>query len=161
MTENSASPSKVDIHIDGIKYQHPPGLITPEQIRQIPKPAIPADKDVWLDIDDDLDRRLNESETIDLVAEMHFFTEFPAITITIDRVPNEIYERKMTGAQLRVVPSPDVAADRDLWLDVPDARDRKIQDEDVVALKNGMRFFTAPGRINPGHAGSDVEMTPR
>ena len=35
-------------------------------------------------------------------------------------------------------------------LDVPDKRDIKIQDEDVVRLTDGTRFFTAPGRINPG-----------
>jgi hypothetical protein len=38
----------------------------------------------------------------------------------------------MTGAELRAVPTPAVAGDRDLWLDVPDGRDRKIQDDDVV-----------------------------
>ncbi len=151
MTDQSR-PSPIDIHIDGVKYKHRPGPITPAEIRRIADPDIPADKDVWLDIDDDLDRRLDETDTIDLVAGMHFFSEFPAITITIDRIPYEVYERKMTGAQLRVLPSPDVAADRDLWLDVPDARDRKIQDEDVVTLKDGMRFFTAPGRINPGQS---------
>jgi hypothetical protein len=56
----------------------------------------------------------------------------------------------MSGAELRALPSPDVPADRDLWRDVPDKRDVKVQDEDIVHLKDGMRFFTAPGRINPG-----------
>ena len=56
----------------------------------------------------------------------------------------------MTGAELRALPSPDVAADRDLWRDVPDKRDVKLQDEDIVRLKDATRFFTAPGRINPG-----------
>lgn len=149
MTDQSR-PKIVDVYIDSVKYRHRSGPVTPAEIRRIAEPDIPVDKDIWLDVDDDLDRRLDESDTVDLVAGMHFFSEFPAITITIDREPYEIYERKMTGAQLRVVPSPDVAEDRDLWLDVPGARDRKIQDEDILVLKDGMRFFTAPGRINPG-----------
>ena len=81
---------------------------------------------------------------------MRFFTEIDAISIRIDRVDYEVFKRKVTGAGLRAVPSPGVAADRDLWRDVPDKRDVKVQDEDVVRLKDGMRFFTAPGRINPG-----------
>ena len=81
---------------------------------------------------------------------MRFFSDIPAVTIHLDRNAFEVYDRKITGAGIRVLPSPDVPADRDVWLDVPDRRDRKIQDEDVVPLQNGMRFFTAPGRINPG-----------
>lgn len=149
---------KVTVHVDGTAYEHKAGPVTPAEIRRIPSPHIDAEKQIWLDIDDALDRLLEDDESIDLVDEMHFFSEIPAITIHIDRTAYPLYERKMTGAQLRAVPSPDVAADRDLWLDVPDRRDRKVQDEDVIALKDGMRFFTAPGRINPGHiCGKDAK----
>ncbi len=47
---------------------------------------------------------------------------------------------------LRTVPSPDVAADRD----EPDKRDVKVQNEDVIRLTDGLRFFMAPSLINPG-----------
>ena len=57
---------------------------------------------------------------------------------------------KPTGAQLRLVPSPPVSTDRDLWLDIVDELDRLIEDHEVVVLENNMRFFTVPRVINPG-----------
>lgn len=146
---------EVTFHIDSKPYIHAAGQIGPAEVRRTARPPISNDKQIWLDIDDAQDRLLAEDETVDLQADLHFFSEFPALTLTIDRESYEVYERKLSGAQLRTLPSPDVAADRDLWLDVPDARDRKIQDEDVITLTTGMRFFTAPGRINPGrHSGA-------
>lgn len=59
---------------------------------------------------------------------------------------------KLTGAQLRLVPSPPVSTDRDLWLDVVDELDKLIEDDEVVELENNMRFFTVPRVINPGQA---------
>jgi hypothetical protein len=153
MTE-TARPAPITFHIDGSPYRRAPGPINPAEIRRVPQPPIPDDKDVWLDIDDAQDRKLDEGEEVELTGDLHFFSEFPAVELVFDRASYVVYERKMTGAQLRTVPSPDVAPDRDLWLDVPDARDRKVQDEDVIVLKDGMRFFTAPGRINPGHSGA-------
>lgn len=57
---------------------------------------------------------------------------------------------KLTGAQLRLVPSPPVSSDRDLWLDIVDELDKLIEDGEVVELENNMRFFTVPRVINPG-----------
>lgn len=57
---------------------------------------------------------------------------------------------KLTGAQLRLVPSPPVSDDRDLWLDIIDELDKLIEDDVVVELENNMRFFTVPRVINPG-----------
>ncbi len=59
---------------------------------------------------------------------------------------------KLTGTQLRRVPSPPVSSDRDLWLDVVDELDQLIEDDQVVHLKPNMRFFTVPRVINPGQA---------
>lgn len=143
-------PSKITIHIDTKPYKIAPGITPVTSIRELIHPALSAEKDIWLDIDDAQDQRLENTATIDLQQGMRFFTEIDGITIKIDRLEYEVFERKMTGTELRALPSPDVAADRDLWRDVPDKRDVKVQDEDVVRLKDGMRFFTAPGRINPG-----------
>lgn len=57
---------------------------------------------------------------------------------------------KLTGAQLRLVPSPPVSTDRDLWLDIVDELDQLIDDVELVALEKNMRFFTVPRVINPG-----------
>jgi hypothetical protein len=150
-TPDAGNPPLITVHIDQRPYRHAATSVTPADIRRIAQPPIADDRQIWLDILDDLDQVLNEGEPIQLCDGMHFFSDLPAITITIDRHTWQIFERKLTGAGLRVVPTPDIAPDRDLWMDVPDARDRKIQDEDVVALTDGLRFYTAPGRINPGH----------
>ena len=59
---------------------------------------------------------------------------------------------KLTGAQLRLVPSPPVGSDRDLWLDSVDELDKLIEDDELVELEPNMRFFTVPRVINPGQA---------
>lgn len=141
---------QITIYIDRTPYRVAPGSAPVATLRLLPEPPVPDGKDVWLDIDDAQDRRLEDAGMVDLVDGLRFFTEIEPVTIHIDRVAYEVFARKMTGLELRAVPSPDVAPDRDLWRDVPDKRDVKVQDEDVVCLENGMRFFTAPGRINPG-----------
>jgi hypothetical protein len=151
MTEDNAQRAhEITIYIDAEPYKVPPGETAVRTLRELREPPVPHGKEIWLDIEDAQDRLLDDAGTIDLRDGMRFFTEIEGIVIRIDRVEYEVFHRKMTGAQLRTVPSPDVAADRDLWRDVPDKRDVKVQDEDVVRLTDGMRFFTAPGRINPG-----------
>jgi Multiubiquitin len=59
-------------------------------------------------------------------------------------------QRTMTGAQLRALPTPPIAEDRDLWLDVDGGLDRIIEDNESVDLDPQMRFFTVPKVINPG-----------
>lgn len=72
------------------------------------------------------------------------------IKIQIDRVHYDVEDSEMTGAQIRLVAKPPIGADRDLFEVVPGASDLKIGDSMLVQLHNGMRFFTAPGQINPG-----------
>ncbi|GAB6859729.1 multiubiquitin domain-containing protein [uncultured Microbacterium sp.] len=145
-----AHASKITIHIDGKDYKTVAGPTPVTAVRQLRKPPLPDSAQLWLDIDDAQDQLLETAGTIDLSDGMRFFTDADGITIRIDRAEYVVHQRKMTGLELRNVPTPPVAPDRDLWLDVPDKRDVKIQDDEVVHLKDGMRFFTAPGRINPG-----------
>ena len=70
--------------------------------------------------------------------------------IQIDRQHYVVEISEMTGAQLRNVPPAPIPGDRDLFEVVPGNADRKIADTDVVHIHNGLRFFTAPGTINPG-----------
>lgn len=76
--------------------------------------------------------------------------------IQIDRQHYVVELAEMTGAQLRTVPATPIPADRDLFEVVPGNPDRKIADTDVVQIHNGLRFFTAPGTINPGKTWSRV-----
>lgn len=70
--------------------------------------------------------------------------------IQIDRVTYKVTQQKMTGAELRKVPTPPIGPDRDLFEVIPGHPDKKIEDNDVVEISNGKRFFTAPAHINPG-----------
>lgn len=70
--------------------------------------------------------------------------------IQIDRAQYTVTEPRMTGQQLRHVPPTPIGPDRDLFEVVPGGSDRKIGNDEVVEIRNGLRFFTAPGQINPG-----------
>jgi Multiubiquitin len=72
--------------------------------------------------------------------------------IQIDREHYEVNQPEMTGTQLRNVPPTPIPADRDLFEVVPGHADLKIENETVVKIRDGARFFTAPGHINPGSA---------
>jgi hypothetical protein len=71
--------------------------------------------------------------------------------IKIDREHFEVHQDQMTGAELRAVPTPPIGPERDLFEVVPGQSDRKLADSDVVEIRNGKRFFTAPAHINPGN----------
>jgi len=71
--------------------------------------------------------------------------------IQIDREHYEVSGAEMTGSLLRQVPPTPIPPERDLFEVVPGHPDRKIENDDVVEIRNGLRFFTAPGTINPGY----------
>lgn len=73
-----------------------------------------------------------------------------AISIKIDRETFKVAKEQMTGRELRMLPNPPIGPDRDLFEVVPGGSDKKIADDTIVKLKDGMRFFTAPAQINPG-----------
>lgn len=72
------------------------------------------------------------------------------VRIVIDKVKYRVPSREMTGREIRALAEPDICADRDLWNDVVDALDEIVEDDDVIQLKKGMRFFSVPREINPG-----------
>jgi hypothetical protein len=76
--------------------------------------------------------------------------EHPPFDIQIDRTNYKVTLPQMNGAQLRQVTMPPIGPERDLFEVVPGGSDRKIGDEQVVQIRNGLRFFTAPAQINPG-----------
>lgn len=70
--------------------------------------------------------------------------------IQIDRVHYTVTKAELSGAELRAVPPTPIGSNRDLFEVVPGGTDRKIGDTEIVQIRNGMRFFTAPAQINPG-----------
>ncbi len=75
----------------------------------------------------------------------------PSFQIQIDRTHYTVHAEKMTGKELRQVPTPPIAEDRDLYEVRPGEDDEPIKDTDVVKIRDGLRFFTAPRHINPGN----------
>jgi hypothetical protein len=77
--------------------------------------------------------------------------EHDFVPIFIDDKPYKAPKKAMTGAELRQLARPPIGADRDLFLVVPGpGDDQKIGDHQVVHLKPGMHFYSAPSTINPG-----------
>ena len=70
--------------------------------------------------------------------------------IQIDRLMYKLKENRLTGADLRRVPEPPISPERDLFEIVPGHSDRKVEDDDRIIIRDGLRFFTAPNTINPG-----------
>jgi hypothetical protein len=73
--------------------------------------------------------------------------------IQIDRVHYTVTKSQMTGTELRQLPTPPIGADRDLFEVIPGQPDKKIENNAVVQIRDGQRFFTAPASINPGREG--------
>lgn len=73
------------------------------------------------------------------------------VTIYIDRNSFVVPGHALTGAMLRQLPSPPVRSDFDLFrVSVGEAEDVLVHEAEVVELKDGERFFTAPQAIHPG-----------
>lgn len=74
----------------------------------------------------------------------------PKFEIKIDRAIYEVRTETLTAEELRALPDPDIGVDRDVFEVVPGGSDLKIDARAVVAMRHGLRFFTAPAQINPG-----------
>lgn len=79
--------------------------------------------------------------------------ESKTFAIKIDRTEFHVHENQLSGLQLRNLPASPIGPDRDLFEVVPGGSDIKIGNDDVVKMRDGLRFFTAPAQINPGISG--------
>ena len=70
--------------------------------------------------------------------------------IQIDRTHYEVSGNRLTGTDIRNIPTPPIPPERDLFEVVPGRPDRKVEDDDRILIGDGLRFFTVPGTINPG-----------
>ena len=70
--------------------------------------------------------------------------------IRIDRTEYVVHQEEMTGLELRQVPQPPIGPDRDLFEVLMVGPDLKIGNDQIVKIRDGLRFFTAPAQINPG-----------
>ena len=76
------------------------------------------------------------------------------VTIHIDKKTYKVTGPTITAEELRALPEPDIASDRDLYLEVPGpGDDQLVAAGTVVTVTAGQHFFSAPATITPGHAG--------
>jgi hypothetical protein len=73
-TAKAAKPEKVAIFIDGTKYHAHAHALTGAQIRAVAQPPVGEDRDLWLDIVDELDEPISDDQVVELVDKMRFFT---------------------------------------------------------------------------------------
>lgn len=76
--EKTTRPGKgggvVPIIIDDERVRPPRGEISGAELRKLVKPAIPSSRDLWLDVDGALDRKIGDDDVIDLRPQMEFFS---------------------------------------------------------------------------------------
>ncbi len=76
-----------------------------------------------------------------------------SVEITIDTTTYNVPKDEITAEELRELPEPDIGPDRDLYLEGKGHQDDDlIEPHEIVKLKKGQHFFTAPATITPGRA---------
>ena len=73
------------------------------------------------------------------------------VTVVIDEVQCRVTAGGIAGRDLRQVMDAPIGPDRDLWREAPgDGPDELVEDEQIVVIEEGVRFFTAARHITPG-----------
>lgn len=148
-----------EIRIDRVQYEVTLRQMTGRQLRHVPTPPIGPDRELFEVVAGGHDRKIAEEEAVEIRNGLDFVTAPTQVhfEIQIDRHHYTVNQRRMTGQQLRHVPTPPIGPAFDLFEVVPGGSDLKIGDDQVVEIRNGLRFFTAPAQINPGVMGLKQE----
>ncbi len=143
---------KFQIEIDRVHYTVTKPKMTGAELRAVPPTRIGPDLDLFEVVPGGQERKIGDNEVVEIRDGEQFITVARAhkFQIQIDRVHYTVTKAKMTGLELRAVPPTPIGPDRDLFEVVPGGQDRKIGDNEVVEIRDGERFFTAPAHINPG-----------
>jgi hypothetical protein len=64
----------ISVIIDGATCFAPGRQLTGGEIRNLPEPPVGMDRDLWQEVDGGLDRIIQPGDTVDLHAQMRFFT---------------------------------------------------------------------------------------
>ena len=64
----------LSIIIDGATCFAPRRQMTGAELRDLPAQAVGGDRDLWQEVDGDLDRMIQPAENVDLHPQMRFFT---------------------------------------------------------------------------------------
>jgi hypothetical protein len=131
---------RVTIYIDHVAHLVAAGRHTGAQIRALLSP--PA-RDLFWDIADAPDQVVAPDAVITVADGMRFFTMAPVI-IYLNAHPYPVRPGAIAEQQLRDLVTPPIGADQAIWLDIPDAKDRRLAHGELVEVDGGERFFSAP-----------------
>lgn len=70
------------------------------------------------------------------------------VEIFVDKKRYSVERGTMTGSELKGLAG--IPQDYELWLERPGDQDKRIENNESVELKSGMKFFSVPPVINPG-----------
>ena len=132
------------IRIDHVPYEWLEDKITGDQLRRLPTTPIPPDRSLFQVVAGHPDRKIKDDDTIEVHDGLDFITAPSVFTIRIDRTEYEWAEDKITGHQLRRLPTTPIPPDRSLFQVVAGHPDRKIKDDDTIEVHDGLDFITAP-----------------
>lgn len=74
MKPDNQTHGTVPILIDGQKIHAPRGSLSGSELRTLTEPPIGTDRDLWLDVEGDLDDLVEDAEVVELRPQMRFFT---------------------------------------------------------------------------------------
>ena len=132
----------VTIYLDHIAHSIAAGRHTGAQIRALRTP--PA-SDLFWDIPDAPDQAVAPDSVITATEGMRFFTSSP-VTIYINARPYSVRPGAISEEQLRSLIEPSIGTDHAIWLDIPDANDRRLAHGELIDIAGEERFFSAPER---------------
>ncbi len=72
------------------------------------------------------------------------------VVIHLDKKAYRWLGAVITGAELRALPDTDISAEYELKQQIPGGDDKTIANDDEIAIKPGLHFFSIPTNINAG-----------
>ena len=130
----------IPVYIDGEPVTATKRRLSGRELRAL---VAPVANNLWLDVDDAMDRPIAVDLHVDVDEGMRFFTDRER-TIYLDKVAYSVRGGVISEDELRALTSPPVAEDHGIWKDILDDLDDPIENDELVRISNGDRFFTRP-----------------
>jgi hypothetical protein len=74
-TEHKPGPEGVPVYVDRVHYDAPSHHMTGQALRDLPKPVVPADRDLWLEVEGPTDDELiRPDRTYEVKTWAHYYT---------------------------------------------------------------------------------------
>ena len=156
-TESNSPQVPLIVVINHLPYQVCKNAMTGAELRGIPKPSISSSYDLFMvsTIKEKSDHLVPENGIVAISPGMEFYSAFNPKSIKVRINHNQYWADKPTmyGREIRKLSFPSIGSDQDLWLESSTGiqqDDMRIADDTILAMKEGMSFYSAPSLINGG-----------